>query len=338
MRGRLLYSCRLVGLICLLTGASFPAYPLNPQGLTVYGRVFLPNSQPAVQVVVNISAQNGFNASTKTDGRGGFRFEGLPRSIFSLTVVAPSNTQYRAEQTTVDGSRESGNSVMADIFLRQPLEPGRKKEKTAQVVSLKEASQNIPKDARKAFGKAQKYREQSNFPAALTELNKAISIYPEYFQAFAEKGVVQINSGQLQAALLDFNKALELVPEYEPALSGAGYCLLTLGQYEQSIANLEKAARLNSTRITNLLFLGIANLALSRWPRAQEVLEQALKLDAAGAVSAHMYLADALAGQHLYRRAADELRTYLRLNPAAPNADRLRQREKYWRAQKAPQQ
>jgi len=226
---------------------------------------------------------------------------------------------------------------MADIFLRNPLEASVKRSKSSQVVSVREANQQIPKDARKALGRAQRYREQKKFDAALAELDKAIGIYPEYFQAFTEKGIVQINAGRLKEALQDFGKAIEIFPRHEPALSGTGYCLLSLGNYEQSIAFLEKAVQLDANHPKNLLFLGIANLGLSRWQRAQEVLEQALKLDAAGAVSAHMYLADAFAGQHLYSRAAYELHTYLEKNPEAPNADRLLQREKYLRTQKTQQ-
>jgi tetratricopeptide (TPR) repeat protein len=334
MRDGRIKSCRLAGLSCLFLWISFPVHPQIHQGITVYGRVFLPDSRPAVQVTVNISGQNGFNASAKTDERGGFRFEGIPRTVYSLTVSAPQNAQYYAEPVSVNASRD-GNSFMADIFLRNPLEAPLKKERSAQVTSVKEASQRIPRDARKALDRAQKYREQKKYEAALAELDKALKLYPDYFQAITERGIVRINTGHLQEALLDFGKAIEIFPEYAPALSGAGYCLLTMGKYEQSIALLEKAIQLDPTRTQTLLFLGIANVAVGQWQRAQRALEQALKLDAAGAVAAHIYLADAYAGQHLYSRAADELRTYLQLNPDAPNADRLRQREKYWRDQKA---
>jgi tetratricopeptide (TPR) repeat protein len=201
------------------------------------------------------------------------------------------------------------------------------------VISTKEASQQIPTDARKALDKAKKHREKKKFDAALAELDKAIRLFPEYFQAYTEKGVVGIQSGRLPEAFENFDKALRLFPEYEPALSGAGYCLLTLGKYEKSIVLLEKAVHLDSTHTQNLLFLGIANLALSHWEKAQQALEQALKLDPVGVVSAHMYLANALAGQHLYGRAADELHSYLEQNPGVPNADRLRSKEKYWRTQ-----
>lgn len=330
MKSGLLVLCQLLGLICFFLWNNFPARSQGP-GITVYGRVFLPNSQPAAQVMVHISALNGFNSSAKTDARGGYRFESAPRSIFRITVSLSRDMPYQADAVSVDATRD-GNSFMADIFLRNTLEAPSKNDKSARVISIKEASQQIPKEARKALGKAQKYREQKKFEAALVELDKAISIYPDYFQAFTEKGEVQINSGQTQEALDNFGRAIEIFPAYEPAVSGAGYCMLTLGRYELSVALLEKAVYLDATRSQTLMFLGIANLALSRWQKAQGALERALKIDAAGAVSAHIYLADAFAGQGLYNRAADQLRTYLQLNPAAPNADRLRQREKQLRS------
>jgi len=331
MRGKLLGACRLVGISLLLLSVSPPAY--TQARITVSGRVFLPDNQAAIQVTVNISGQNGFNASTKTDERGGYRFQDIPPALYNLVVVPPQNARCYADPVSVDTTRD-GTLFTADIFLRNPAEAPLQKPRSGQVISAREAGQHIPGDARKAYAKAQKYREQKKLDAALAELDKAISLYPDYFQALAERGIVQINAGRLKEALRDFNKAIEIIPEYEPALSGAGYCLLTMGEYQESIGFLEKAAGLDPTHTKNLLFLGIANLALSRWEKAQGALEEALRLDPAGAVSAHMYLADALAGQHLYRRAADEIHIYLEKNPAAPNADRLRQREKYLRGQR----
>lgn len=337
MRRKRLHICRRAGVLGLLLSLSALAVAQRDRAVTVHGRVFLPDNQPAVQVTVMITGQNGFNASARTDGRGGFRFEGIPPTIYSLTVTPPQDSRYYAEPVAVNALSD-GTLFMADIFMRNPLEPSLKKEKNTSLISVKEASQNIPKNARKALDRARQYREQKKFDAALDEADKAIKLYPDYFQAFTEKGLVQVNSGRLPEALQNFNKALEMFPDYEPALGGAGYCYLSAGQYEQSIAALEKAVNLDATHSQNYLFLGIANLALSRWQKSQDALERALKLDANGAVAAHMYLADALAGQHLYARAADELHTYLEKNPEAPNADRLRKREKVLRSQKAPQQ
>ncbi len=332
MRGSFLTPGRLVMMGYLLLSLNFPTYPQAHSGISLSGKVSLPNSDPATQIQVYILGTSGFSASTNTDDVGNFRFDGVPRSVYALTVTIPKEMHYRADPLSVDTTKE-GAIFVANIFLRNPVGASIEKEKTAQVISTREASQNIPKDARKALDKAQKYREQKKYGAALDELNKAIGIYPDYFQAFTEKGTVQVQSGHAQEALPDFSKAIQIFPDYEPALSGAGYCLLSLGKYQQSIDLLEKAVHVDSTHTQNLLFLGIANLALSHWEKAQEALEQALRLDQAGVVSAHMYLANALAAQHLYSRAAEELHTYLQLNPGAPNADRLRSKEQFWRTQ-----
>jgi cytochrome c-type biogenesis protein CcmH/NrfG len=113
--------------------------------------------------------------------------------------------------------------------------------------------------------------------------------------------------------------------------------MLSTDKYEQAIGMLEQAIQIEPTHTQNLLFLGIANIALTRWSNAQEALEQALKRDPEGMKNAHLYLAYALAGQELYSRAVDELHTYLKLIPNAPNADHLRDLEALWRSKIPPE-
>ncbi len=329
MKKTLLASC-MVAAICLVP-ARPRAYAAARPGVTVCGKVSLPDGYPAPRVTVNISGQNGFTSSTTTNDQGSYCFEGIPATIYSLTVTLPRDSKYVAEPVSQDTNRY-GPTFTVNIFLRYPLESALRGEKTARVITAREAGQQVPKAAKKALAKAQRYKDQKKFEAALTELDKAIVLYPDYFQAFTEKGIVQIQSGFIPGALRDFEKAMEILPEYAPALSGAGYCLLTLGKYEQSADLLDRAVQLDATQAQPFMFFGIANLALGRWEKAQGALERALQLNANAAVAAHMYLADALAGQHLYGRAADELRTYLKLNPGAPNAEHLRNKETHWRS------
>ncbi len=315
---------------CLWISSFLPAQA--PVSISVYGKVFLPDGNPAVNVTIHISASHSFNADTTTDVEGNYRFEALPPGSFELRLNQPENAPYSGATIGYGISYEGGGRYRADVLIRNPVRIVQKKEKTATVISTREASQNIPKEAQKAFVRGKQYREQKKPEAALRELDNAIKIFPDYFQAWTEKGKTEINLGHPQQALQDFTRALQLFPDFEPALSGAGYCHLTLGAYERSITMLEKAIQIDSTHAQNLLFLGVDNLALQRWRKAQEALERALKLDSKAMITAHMYLADALAGQEIFDRAADEMHTYLQLNPNAPNADRLRDKEDRWRA------
>jgi tetratricopeptide (TPR) repeat protein len=305
----------------------------TPVSLTVYGKVFLPDGNPAANMTIHISSSHAFNADTTTNIEGIYRFEGVPPGLFELRLNQPASAPYSGAAIGYGIAYEGGGRYRADVFIQNPVEISQKKEKTAPVISTREASQNIPKEAQKAFVRGKQYREQKKLEAALKELDKAIKIFPDYFQAWTEKGKTEINFGHPRQALQDFTEALQLFSDFEPALSGAGYCHLTLGAYEQSIAMLEKAMQIDSTRVQNLLFLGVDHLALKRWGKAQEALERALRLDPNGMVTAHMYLAHALAGQEIFDRAADEMHAYLELNPGGPNADRLRDTEARWRAE-----
>jgi tetratricopeptide (TPR) repeat protein len=314
----------------------------NPDAQTrmvsIYGKVYLPDRQPAVLMPVHISNGGGYSADTTTDDEGNYRFEGVnvPMGQIQFKVNPPRESPYYDAPVTVNISREGQSNFRADIYISRSVEVVAKKEKAAPVISLKEAGQHVPSEAQKAYLKGKKYRGQKKFKEALNELDIAIRLYPEYFQAITEKGNVLVSTGHPQEALTEFNKALQVFSSYEPALSGAGFCLLSTGKFEQAIGMLEEAIHIDPTHAQNLLFLGIANVVINRWSKAEEALEQALGRDKEGMTSAHLYLAYALAGQELYSRAADELHMYLTLDPTAPDADRLRDKEAQWRSQLAP--
>jgi len=336
MRKKNCHGWRLLEIIGICVVSFFPLIAQDiTRGAIVTGTVRYPSGQPVTRVPVKILRRGGEIAAATTDEQGQFRFDGLPRAILSLTVSLPSQMNLSAEPVFVDTS--VGGSFTVDIFLRDPMLTAGKKKDTSQVVSSQEIHQQIPKEARKAFSKAQKFLEKKELEKSLAELDRAVQIYPDYFQAFTEKGVVHIQAGRPQNALEDFAQALHISPSYAPALSGTGYSFLSLGKYEEAIGSLEKAIYLDPGKAKSFLFLGIANLAVKRWQKAQEVLEQSLKIDPTGVVSAHIYLAEAFAGQREFSRAAAELRSYLDLNPQAPNTDRLRKREEWYRAQRVQQ-
>ena len=326
-------------LVCLLSMVLFAeAQAPEPRTtkVTVIGKVFLPDRQPAPFMPLNISANGGYKADTTTDSDGNYRFDEVPQAQIQFKVTPPADSPYYDAPVLFNVTRESGNVLRANIYITQSKEVIVKRERTEQAISVRELSKHVPSAAQKAYQNGEKYRKQKKFNQAVNELDRAIQLYPEYFQAITEKGYVLVNTGQFQEALTEFNKALQLHSSYEPALSGAGFCLLSTGKHEQAIVALEQALHIDPTHTQNLLFLGIANVVLSRWSKAQEALEQALKRDPEGMTSAHLYLANALAGQELYSRAVDELHTYLKLIPNAPNADHLRDLEALWRSKIPP--
>jgi tetratricopeptide (TPR) repeat protein len=290
----------------------------------VAGSVSLPDGNPAARINVRISGQTGLNLETTTDNSGRYQFQ-VPGGRYRLSAVNPQAPEQSTDNIEADTSRTAGNRLVVNLYLRTTTKttggaaPG--------VVSVAEGSQQIPKEARKAYEDGVKMRGRHHADKALASFDRAIEIYPDYFQAFAERGELRITRSQIDQALADFEQALRLNKDYGPALRGAGYCKLEQQRFNEAVGYLERATSTEPGIANSHLFLGIANLALDRREPARRALLEALKIDARGAVTAHIYLADLYTRENKFKDAADELRAYLTARPEAPNAPSLTAKE-----------
>src|SRR5207249_10510279 len=64
--------------------------------------------------------------------------------------------------------------------------------------------------------------QQSNYDAAIANLNEAIRLNPTYDVAFNNRGLAYFNKGDLDKALTDFEEALRLNPSNDCAYSNRG--------------------------------------------------------------------------------------------------------------------
>ena len=299
------------------------------QATTVLGTVTLPDGNPAVHVRVKISGQTGLNFDTVTDSSGRYQFQ-VPAGRYRLAASNPQDASQFTDPIEADTSRTAGNRVLVNLYLREPStktnnpRPG--------VISLAEASQQIPKEAKKAFDEGVRRKNDKQIEKAVESLTRAIDSYPGYFQALAERGQLYIMRNQIAEASEDFSRAFKLNDEWGPALRGLGYCYLEQQKFGEAIRYLERAIEVDPSIANAHLFLGIATLAIDRRDEAKKALQEALKLDAKAAVTAHIYLADLHAREERYKDAANELRIYLDARPDAPNAARLKAKEAEMRA------
>ena len=298
-------------------------------GFSINGTVSLPDGNPAIRVIVRISGLSGLNREVRTDNQGRYDFQGIPAGRYRLTVTNPADPSQFTDAVEADTSRTAGNRLLVHLYLRtaQP-----KKKPRAGVVSLAEASQQIPKDAKKAFEEALRLKADNQLDQALKVFTRAIDFYPSYFQALAERGQLHIARNQIAGAIADFERAVKLNEEWGPALRGLGYCYLEQQKFEDAAQFLERAVAAEPGVANTHLFFGIASLALDRRSAAKNALHEALRLDSKAAVTAHIYIADLYAREGLYTEAADELRIYLAASPGAPNAAKLKAKEAELRA------
>lgn len=309
---------------------------VSPVGLaqrgiyTVFGHVYLPDGKPAVGVTVQINASSGYSAQTITNDQGQYEFSSLPTGRYRLTASDPARPEMLVEPTDTDVSRAPSLQVMVHLFFRAVADaPGKTPERP--VVSIPEIAKGVPRDAEKAFQKALDQRSKGDIGRAVESVNKALTLFPTYFQALTLRGELAIKQGRTADALSDFSEALRMNPDFEPALRGSGFCKLQQRRIAEAALDLERALRLNSRDSDAHLYFGIATLALDRLTEARNSLEQALELAPIGAVTAHIYLANLNAIEGRFGAAADEIGKFLAAQPDAPNVERLKAQEAQWR-------
>jgi len=87
---------------------------------------------------------------------------------------------------------------------------------------------------------------------------------------------------------------------------------------------LRDAVKRNDSAPTAHLYLGIVLTKLPNYPEAEKELRRAIDLAGAQMGLAHKYLGGIYWSKRDYSHAVDELETYLRLTPNAPDAERVR--------------
>src|SRR5215475_4207190 len=299
-----------------LTLAICPAFIATAVGqgnITVFGRVSLPDGKPASRVQVKLEMSSGLKREILSDDQGNYEFRGLGSGRYRLSATNPDAPEQYSERAESDSTRAFSNRVQIDVYLRLPLHSDKREAKPG-TVSVAEATQNIPKAARKAYDQGVKLQKENQSDKALAAFNQAVELYPEYFQALTERANLLMGGGKLTEAGADFERALKLNDKYVPALRGLGYCQIQQKQFEAAVSNLERAFVMEPKVPLTLLLLGYANLSLSRYEPAKQCLEEALKLGPESAARAHVYLAEVLAHEQKFKEAADSIRRYLTLN------------------------
>jgi tetratricopeptide (TPR) repeat protein len=87
---------------------------------------------------------------------------------------------------------------------------------------------------------------------------------------------------------------------------------------------LRDALKRNDSAPTAHMYLGIVLVRLKRHDEAQKELELAITKGGDNFALAHKYLGGLYMNAGRYKEAADELEKYLKLDPKASNAERIR--------------
>lgn len=181
-------------------------------------------------------------------------------------------------------------------------------------------AQDVPPAAEAEYERAMQSLTKKETPAAVTHLNQALNIFPSYFLALQQLGLIYLETKQYQQAIPPLVKALEVNPKAASSFLALGIASLELGRSDLALDALERSRRLDDKSFRVHLFLGLAFVSLNRLDEAEGSLRESLRLGGPARASvAHLHLAAVHSKRGKNRQAIDELELYLRENPKAGN-------------------
>jgi len=184
----------------------------------------------------------------------------------------------------------------------------------------------VPKDARDAFEKGRKAGMEKRFDEAVTELNKAVTVYPQYAAAWSLLGEIHRLQNQFGPAREEYGKALAADPKFVSPYFGLAAIAVMENKWSDAAQLTDELIQLNSLAYPMAYFFNAAaNLNLGKLDAAELSARKFQQVDKAHTrPDIALLLANILAGKHQYAEAAQLYRDYLAVKPDAPNAEALK--------------
>jgi tetratricopeptide (TPR) repeat protein len=295
---------------------------------TVYeveGTIYGPDSKALVNVTVTLQNHAGAQVDqdiTKNDGR--YQFAGVVAGTYYISVkAADPGLQQLLQKIDLINTGVSVTNYSKERF-DFSLKRTAASERPTVVGTV--FAQAVPPEAQKEYLSALASLSKGEGEAAIVKLKRATEIFPTYFLALQQLGLLYIDIEKDQQAISPLTKSLEINPRSTQSHLGLGMAYVNLHRPKDAIKELNQALALDRREFRSYLYLGMALIDTGKLDEAEKSLKEAYSIGGpTRARTAHLYLASIYSTRKEYQKAIDELETYLRENPKAPNASQIQE-------------
>jgi Tfp pilus assembly protein PilF len=348
-RGSVIDPSRAGGPVDLPSASSPMADPnANPRAVFIAGKVMIQGGgAPADHIAIERICTNGLvRHEGYTDSRGEFQFE-----------VGRNSTERDASQSDADrmGARRSARALQGgtqirfdDCELRASL-PGFVSTQVPMRVdndvsvlhvatiflsrmgsvhgaTVSTTTMAAPKDASNAFEKARKAGSEKKFDEAIKELNKAVTIYPQYALAWSLMGEIHRLQNRFDLARQEYAQALASDTKFVNPYFGLAAIAVVENKWAEAVQLTDQLIQLNPYAYPMAYFFNAAaNYNLGKLEEAERSARKFQQMDTAHTrPDIALLLGNILAGKHQYADAAQLYRDFLAAKPDAANAEEVR--------------
>ncbi len=286
----------------------------------IQGTVYLPSGRRAPEgIMVKLDGNVNGTKRASTDGDGGFSFNSLPAAEYSLIVDAGAEYEPVRQSVVIYGTTGGvgigvqGQTMMLDIHL-QPK---------GAAANMEKLFAGVPKPALDSYKKGMEAAQAGNTKKAIELLNSAVTAYPNFQIALRDLGVQYRKSGDMEKLAETMEALLKLSPDDPHGHLNLGIALYNQKKYADAEKHLRQAVKLTNTDPAAHYYLGMTLVSTRNYAEAQTELEAAIANGGDSLALAHKYLGGLYLGSK-NPKAADELEKYLKLDPKAADAERIK--------------
>jgi Tfp pilus assembly protein PilF len=270
------------------------------------------------------SFQIGVNNTFQDASEGGSRVGTLTANSSAPTLSSMTSCEFRAVlagyRSSIATLRPDGETWQFDIgtiFLKRL---GDAKGTTISVTSMA-----APKDAMRAYEKAQKLMETKPEEAE-KNLNKAVQIYPQFAAAWSVLGDIHRERNQLDAAQTEYTRAIAADSQFVNPLYGMALITVRQKKWNEAIQFTDQLIKLNAFAYPLAYFYNAAaNYNVQKFDPAEENAKKFKAMDTQhGHPEVSLLLANLLSRKKDYAGAAQQIRDYLAAAPNSPDAESLK--------------
>jgi len=310
----------LLLVVVRVTAQSSPGGPPGDPtraGVGIRGMVQIPSGQPfSRRISVRLRSMDKGDRVTTTDDKGNFVFTGVSRGDYVVMVDKELDFEPYSQNVSV-----SAFSAEPYLVIRLRLKG---EAKSAPGVPNAEFA-NVPPRALAFYQKALDQAQTGNHKAAIEQLQKAITEYPNFMLAFNELGVQYLRLGELGKADEALSQALKLAPDSATPLLTHGILLALMGKFDLAVTELQTALKQKEQSANGHLYLGQALANLGRFAEAEVQLTRAIELGGDEVKDAHRFLGAIYLQRGEREKAVAQFEIYLKLAPKAKDAEKVRQ-------------
>jgi Flp pilus assembly protein TadD len=288
----------------------------------IVGTVYSPDGLPInTRMRIKLTSPEWGDILATTDDRGKFVFSGVGSGVY--TIVIDREKEYEPVSHEVEIIRNR-STVPETYFVSIRLRAVEEKKPKSGPAVINAANAGVPKPALDHYQSASKLAHEKDYKGAIKELKLAVSVYPPFVSAHNQIGVLYLRLNEFDHAEEAFKAALKINPEaYEPMLN-RGIALYRLGKFKDAESSFRATLKVKSDSPVSHYYLGRTLNKLGRNEEAETAFLTCLKMSPDDFKEAHRILAAIYLDRGALPRVIEELETYLKVVPTAPDADNLR--------------